>query len=94
MFLKLILLLIILLLILIILIVLFISTSWVCFARDSDSSHSYLNSWYFIIFLPCPVEEGRDRAALEGNWHPDNVSGHFFLSFSYLPPKECKVLPS
>lgn len=43
-FLKLILLLIILLLILIILIVLFISTSWVCFAHDSDSSHPYLNS--------------------------------------------------
>ena len=29
----------------------------------------------FVIFsLPCPVEEGSDRAALVGTWHPARVN--------------------
>ena len=36
----------------------------------------------FVIFsLPCPVEEGSDRAALVGTWHPARVNPpHKYIS--------------
>lgn len=34
-------------------------------------------SIYFPSLVPC--EEGRNRAALEDTWHPENVNGLFFL---------------